>query len=43
MVKKRRRRNAGTPWRSIHRRVSEAALAAFVNPENTPRDSPYTN
>ena len=29
---KNRRRNYRTPWKRIHRRVSEVALTAFVNP-----------
>jgi putative transposase len=31
-AKNRRKRNYRTPWKRIHRRVSEAALTAFVNP-----------
>ena len=38
--KARRKRNSRTPWRSIHRRMSEIALTAFVPPENTSRECP---
>jgi putative transposase len=37
-TKKRRKRNTRTPWRGIHRRVSEAALTAYVDPRNTSRE-----
>ena len=30
-AKNRRKRNARTPWKRIHRRVLEVALTAFVN------------
>jgi putative transposase len=39
-AKNRRKRNARTPWKRIHRRISEAALTAFVDPSNTSRESP---
>jgi putative transposase len=35
-----RKRNARTPWKRIHRRISEAALTAFVDPSNTSRECP---
>ena len=38
--KRRRKRNHRTPWRSIHNRISEAALTAFVDPSNTSRERP---
>ncbi|MDT7888354.1 MAG: hypothetical protein RQ885_05195 [Desulfurococcales archaeon] len=38
--KVRRKRNARTPWRGIHRRVSEVALTAYVDPRNTSRECP---
>jgi putative transposase len=31
-AKNRRKRSYRTPWKRIHRRISEAALTAFVNP-----------
>jgi hypothetical protein len=31
-AKNRRKKNARTPWKRIHRRVLEVALTAFVNP-----------
>jgi putative transposase len=37
--KNRRKRNARTPWRRIHRRMSEVILTAFVDPSNTSRES----
>jgi len=37
--KKRRKRNARTPWKRIHRRISEAALTAYVDPSSTSRES----
>jgi len=36
----RRKRNSRTPWRSIHRRISEVALTAFVDLRNTSRECP---
>jgi putative transposase len=39
-TKKRRKRNTRTPWRGIHRRVSEVALTAYVDPRNTSRECP---
>jgi putative transposase len=39
-AKNRRKRNARTPWRSIHRRISEVALTAYVDPRNTSRECP---
>ncbi len=39
-VKRRRKRNARTPWRSIHRRTAEIALTGFVPPKNTSRKCP---
>jgi putative transposase len=39
-AKNRRKRNYRTPWKRIHRRISEAALTAFVDPNNTSRESP---
>ena len=38
--KKRRKRNARTPWRRIHRRMSEVTLTAYVDPRNTSRECP---
>jgi len=38
--KARRKRNHRTPWRSIHKRISEVALTAFVDPSNTSRECP---
>jgi putative transposase len=38
--KNRRKRNARTPWRRIHRRMSEVALTAYVDPRNTSRECP---
>jgi putative transposase len=38
--KARRKRNHRTPWRSIHRRISEVALTVFVPPKNTSRECP---
>ncbi|MDT7888922.1 MAG: zinc ribbon domain-containing protein [Desulfurococcales archaeon] len=38
--KVRRKRNARTPWRGIHRSVSEGALTAHVDPRNTSRECP---
>ena len=40
MERKRRKRNARTPWRRIHRRMSEVALTAHVDPSNTSKESP---
>jgi len=37
--KNRRKRNARTPWKRIHRRISEVALTAYVDPSNTSRES----
>ncbi len=37
--KNRRKRNARTPWKRIHRRISEVALTAYVDPSNTSRVS----
>jgi len=37
--KKRGKGNARTPWKRIHRRISEAALTAYVDPSNTSRES----
>jgi putative transposase len=37
--KNRRKRNYRTPWKRIHRRVSEATLTAYVDPSNTSRES----
>jgi transposase len=39
-TKKSRKRNARTPWKGIHRRVSEAALTAYVDPRNILRECP---
>jgi len=38
--KNRRKRNYRTPWKRIHRRISEAALTAHVDPSNTSRECP---
>jgi putative transposase len=38
--KVRRKRNARTSWRVIHRRVSEAALTVYVHPRNISRECP---
>ena len=38
--KNRRKRNYRTPWKRIHRRMSEVALTAHVDPSNTSRESP---
>jgi putative transposase len=37
--KKRGKGNARTPWRWIHRRMSEVTLTASVDPSNTSRES----
>jgi len=37
--KKRGKRNYRTPWKRIHRRISEVALTAYVDPSNTSRES----
>jgi putative transposase len=37
--KNRRKRNARIPWKRIHRRISEVALTAYVDPSNTSRES----
>ncbi len=37
--KNRRKRNARTPWKRIHKRISEVALTAHVDPSNTSRES----
>jgi len=37
-AKNRRKRNARTPWRRIHRRMSETALTAYVDLRNTSRE-----
>jgi putative transposase len=39
-AKNRRKRNYRTPWKRIHRRISEAALTAFVDPSNTSIECP---
>jgi putative transposase len=39
-AKNRRKRNARTPWKRIHRRMSEVALTAHVDPSNTSRECP---
>jgi putative transposase len=39
-AKNRRKRNYRTPWKRIHRRISEVALTASVDPSNTSRESP---
>jgi len=36
----RRKRNARTPWRRIHKRVSEVTLTDSVSPEFTSRECP---
>ena len=38
--KNRRKRNARTPWKRIHKRISEVALTAYVDPRNTSRECP---
>jgi putative transposase len=38
--KKRRKGNARTPWKRIHKRISEVALTAYVDPRNTSRECP---
>jgi putative transposase len=38
-AKNRRKRNYRTPWKRIHKRMSEDALTAFVDPRNTSRES----
>ncbi len=37
--KNRSKRNYRTPWKRIHRRMSEVALTAHVGPSNTSRES----
>jgi putative transposase len=37
--KNRRKRNARTPWKRIHKRISEVALTAYVDPSSTSRES----
>jgi putative transposase len=39
-AKNRRKRNARTPWKRIHKRMSEVALTAYVDPRNTSRECP---
>jgi putative transposase len=39
-TKKSRKRNVRTPWRRIHRRMSEVVLAAYVDPRNVSRECP---
>jgi putative transposase len=39
-AKNRRKRNYRTPWKRIHRRISEATLTAHVDPSNTSRECP---
>ena len=39
-AKNRRKRNARTPWKRIHRRISEVALTAYVDQRNTSRECP---
>lgn len=39
-AKNRRKRNARTPWKRIHRRISEVTLTAYVDPRNTSRECP---
>jgi len=39
-AKNRRKRNARTPWKRIHKRMSEVTLTAFVDPSNTSRECP---
>jgi putative transposase len=42
-AKNKRKRNYRTPWKRIHRRTSEVALTAYVDPRNTSRESqPYS-
>jgi putative transposase len=38
--KNRRKRNARTPWKRIHKRISEVALTAHVDPRKTSRECP---
>ena len=38
--KARRKRNSRTPWKRIHKRISEVALTASVDPSNTSRECP---
>ncbi|MDT7895251.1 MAG: hypothetical protein RQ855_03525 [Desulfurococcales archaeon] len=38
-AKNRRKRNYRTPWKRIHKRMSEVALTALVDPRNTSRES----
>ncbi|MEM1668373.1 MAG: zinc ribbon domain-containing protein [Ignisphaera sp.] len=38
--KERRKRNARTPWETIHRKLSEKAVVAKVSPHNTSRTCP---
>jgi putative transposase len=38
--KSRRKRNARTPWRKIHKRVSEIALTGSASPKYTSRECP---
>ncbi|MEM4896532.1 MAG: zinc ribbon domain-containing protein [Ignisphaera sp.] len=38
--KKRRKRNARTPWKTIHRKLSEKVLVVKVSPHNTSRTCP---
>jgi len=38
--KERRKRNARTPWETIHRKLSEKALVVKVSPRNTSRTCP---
>ncbi len=38
--KNRRKRSYRTPWKRIHKRISEVALTAFVDPRNTSRECP---
>ncbi len=39
-AKNRRKRNARTPWKRIHKKISEVALTALVDPRNTSRECP---
>jgi putative transposase len=39
-AKNMRKRNARTPWKRIHKRMSEVALTAYVDPSNTSRECP---
>ena len=39
-AKNRRKRNYRTPWKRIHKRISEVALTAHVDPRNTSRECP---